>query len=101
MVMCVKRLQNCGLSNTYLGDVPPLEGEEHHLFRAVPSLRVGCVCHLFRMGATLLIKQIDAVINCTPIRVKNKAKLTNFIKLIRIEGYSSEKGRIHREIRDF
>ena len=35
-------------------------------------------------------ERIDAVINCTPIRVKTKSKLTNFMKLIRIEGYNSK-----------
>ena len=39
-----------------------------------------------------LTEQINAVINCTPIRVKNKAKLTNFMKLIQIKEYSGEKG---------
>ena len=41
------------------------------------------------------------VINCTPIRVKNNTKLTNFMKLIRIKELVVNKGRIHGEIRDF
>ena len=31
-------------------------------------------------------EQIDAVVKCTPIRVNNNSKLTNLMKLIRIEG---------------
>ena len=37
-----------------------------------------------------MMEQIDAVVNCTPIRVKNITKLTNFMKLIWIDGYSGE-----------
>ena len=32
-------------------------------------------------------KRIDAVVNCTPIHIKNKAKFTNLMKIFRIEGY--------------
>ena len=34
--------------------------------------------------------QIDAVINCTPIHVKIKSKLTNLMKITRIEGYNGK-----------
>ena len=37
-----------------------------------------------------MTEQIDAVVNCTQIRVKIKSKLTNFIKLIRIKGYNGK-----------
>ena len=47
------------------------------------------------------MERIDAVINCTPIRVKNKAKFINSMKISRIEGIMVNKGRIHGEIRDF
>ena len=40
-------------------------------------------------GVTLM-ERIDAVVNCTLIRVKNKAKFTNLMKLIRIEGYNGK-----------
>ena len=36
------------------------------------------------------MERIDVVVNCTPIRVNNKNKLTNFIKLSRIEGYNGK-----------
>ena len=39
-----------------------------------------------------MTERIDAVIYCTPIRVKNKAKLTNLMKLSRIEGYNGKWG---------
>ena len=38
----------------------------------------------------ILTERIDVVVNCTPIRVKIKAKLINFRKLIRIEGYNGK-----------
>ena len=37
-----------------------------------------------------MTEQIDAVVNCTPIRVNNKAKLTNLMKIIRIEGHNGK-----------
>ena len=37
-------------------------------------------------------ERIDAVVNYTSVRIKNNTKLTNFMKLIRIEGYSGEEG---------
>ena len=37
-----------------------------------------------------MTERIDAVINCTPIRVNNKAKLTNLMKISRIEGYNGK-----------
>ena len=36
--------------------------------------------------------RIDAVINCTPIRVKTKSKLTNLMKISLIEGYNGKYG---------
>ena len=39
---------------------------------------------------SIMTERIDAVINYTPIRVKIKSKLTNFMKLIRIEGYNGK-----------
>ena len=37
-----------------------------------------------------MMERIDAVVHCTLIRVKNKTKLTNFIKLSRFEGYNGK-----------
>ena len=37
-----------------------------------------------------MTERIDAVINCTPIRVNNKTKLTNLVKISRIEGYNGK-----------
>ena len=37
-----------------------------------------------------MMDQIDAVVNCTPIRVKIKSKLTNLMKISRIEGYNGK-----------
>ena len=37
-----------------------------------------------------LTEWIDAIVNCIPIRVKTKSKLTNFMKIIRIEGYNGK-----------
>ena len=37
-----------------------------------------------------MMEQINAVVNCTPIWVKNNTKLTNIMKLIRIKKYSGE-----------
>ena len=41
---------------------------------------------------TLLTDQIDVFVNCTPIRVKIKSKLTNLRKITRIEGYNGKYG---------
>ena len=41
------------------------------------------------------------VINCTRSRAKTKSKLTNLMKISRIEGYMINKGRIHRELGKF
>ena len=38
------------------------------------------------------------VVNCTPICVKIKSKLTNLMKLIRIEGYNGKYGSNPQEI---
>ena len=40
----------------------------------------------------MLTDQIDTVINCTPIRVKIKSKLTKLMKISRIEGYNGKYG---------
>ena len=40
----------------------------------------------------MLTRRIDAVINCTPIHVKTKSKLTNLMKISRIEGYNDKSG---------
>ena len=37
-----------------------------------------------------LMKQIDAIINGTPIHVNNNSKITNFVKISRIEGYNGK-----------
>ena len=37
-----------------------------------------------------LMERIDAVVDCTPIHVNNKAKLTNFMRISRIEGYNGK-----------
>ena len=34
------------------------------------------------LAVCAMTEQIDVVINCTPIRVKNKAKFTNLLKII-------------------
>ena len=49
----------------------------------------------------LLMKQINAVAEYTPIHVKINTKLINFMKLIRIEYIVVNKGRTHREINKF
>ena len=37
-----------------------------------------------------LMVRIDVVVNCTPIRVKIKSKLTNLMKIAQIEGYNGK-----------
>ena len=37
-----------------------------------------------------MMEQIDAVVNCTPVRVKNKAKFAHLMKISRIEGYNGK-----------
>ena len=37
-------------------------------------------------------ERIDVVVNCTPIRVKRKSKLTSLMKITRIEGYNGKYG---------
>ena len=37
-----------------------------------------------------MTEKIDAVVNCTPISVKNNSKLTNLMKISRIEGYNGK-----------
>ena len=44
-------------------------------------------CHGCVYGLT---DRIDVVVNCTPIRVKIKSKLTNSMKITRIEGYNDK-----------
>ena len=36
------------------------------------------------------MERVDAVINCIPIRVNNKAKLTNLMIYSQIEGYNGK-----------
>ena len=40
----------------------------------------------------ILTDRINVVVNCTPIRVKIKSKLTNLMKITRIEGYNGKYG---------
>ena len=47
-----------------------------------------------------LTNRIDAVVNCTPIRVKIKSKLTNLMKIIQIEGYNGKHGSNQQGIRE-
>ena len=47
-----------------------------------------------------MTEQIDAVVNCTPIGVKNNSKLTNFMKISQIEGYNSKYGSNPKGIRE-
>ena len=51
-----------------------------------------CVC--------ALMERINAVINCTLIRVKIKSTLTIFMKLIRIKGYNGKYWSNPHEIRE-
>ena len=50
----------------------------------------------YYVGKTTSIRkvtdQMDVVINCTPIHVKIKSKLTNLMKITRIEGYNGKYG---------
>ena len=41
------------------------------------------------------------VINCTQPRVKNNSKLTNLVKISRIDGYNGKYGQIHKELGKF
>ena len=47
-----------------------------------------------------LTDRIDVVVNCTPIRVKIKSKLTNLMKIIQIEGYNGKYGSNPQGIRE-
>ena len=47
-----------------------------------------------------MTERIDAVVNCTPIRVKIKSKLTNLMKISRIEGYIGKFGSNPQGIRE-
>ena len=49
----------------------------------------------------LLTDQINVVVNCTPIHVKIKSKLTNLMKISRIEGYNGKYGSIPQGIGKF
>ena len=49
----------------------------------------------------LLTEQDREVVNCTWFRVKNNSKLTNLVKISRIEGIMVNMGRIHREFGKF
>ena len=44
--------------------------------------------------------RIDVVVNCTPIRVKIKSKLTDLMKITRIEGYNGKYGSNLQGIRE-
>ena len=46
------------------------------------------------------MEKIDAVVNCTPIRVKIKSKLTNLMKIFRIEGYNGKYGSNPQGVRE-
>ena len=46
------------------------------------------------------MEQIDVVINCTLIHVKIKSKLTNLMKITRIEGYNGKYGSNPQGIRE-
>ena len=48
-----------------------------------------------------MTNRIDAVVNCTPIYVKNTTKLTNLMKITRIEGYNDKYGSNPQEIGKF
>ena len=39
-----------------------------------------------------LTNRIDVIVNCTPTCVKIKSKLTNLMKISRIEGYNGKYG---------
>ena len=45
-------------------------------------------------------ERIDLVVSCTPIRVKIKSKLTNLMKITRIEGYNGKYGSNPQGIRE-
>ena len=45
-----------------------------------------------RLVNALPTDRIDAVVNCTPIRVKMKSKLINLMKVSRIEEYNGKYG---------
>ena len=47
-------------------------------------------CHVD--GGKSLTRQNHEVIDFTRSHVKNKTKLTNFVKLIRMEGYNGKEG---------
>ena len=47
-----------------------------------------------------LTDQINVVVNATPIRVKIKSKLTNLMKITRIEGYNGKYGSNLQGIRE-
>ena len=47
-----------------------------------------------------LTNRIDVVVNSRPIRVKIKSKLTNLMKIIRIEGYNDKYGSNPQGIRE-
>ena len=44
--------------------------------------------------------RINVVVNCTPIRVKIKSKLTNLMKITQIEGYNGKYGSNPQGIRE-
>ena len=44
--------------------------------------------------------RINVVVNCTPIRVKIKSKITNLMKITQIEGYNGKYGSNPQGIRE-
>ena len=61
------------------------------------------ICHHLIYLSILLVyltDRIDVVVNCTPICVKIKSKLTNLMKIPRIEGYNGKYGSNPQGIRE-
>ena len=59
-----------------------------------------CMLQSLPWPACLVTDRIDVVINCTPICVKIKSKLTNLMKITRIEGYNGKYGSNPQGIRE-
>ena len=55
----------------------------------------------FDRATSPVTRQNREVVDFTRSRVKNNSKLTNLMKIVRIEGIMVNKGRIHMEIRKF
>ena len=52
------------------------------------------------LSANLMTKRDREVVNCTQSRVKNNSKLTNLMKISRIEGYNGKYGSNPQGIRE-